>query len=88
MLPVHLQQGGSAQLSCSSFQRWKGRDFRGRGGVSCGTRVDCASTRISTRLRSLLWRPGHLHVNKWGSDHIGFLLSLMGRGRMVTEMSG
>jgi len=88
MLPVHLQQGRSAQLSCSSFQRQKGRDFRGRGGVSYGMQVDCASAQISARLKSLLWRPGHLHANKQGSDHVGFLLSLTGRGRMVTEMSG
>ena len=29
MLPVHLQRGGSAQLSWSAFHKWNGRVFRG-----------------------------------------------------------
>jgi len=88
MPPVHLQRGGSAQFSCSSFHRRKGRDFNVGGGRCAGSTTSWASARSSARLKSFPQGPGQLHAKMRGSALVCFLLSLTGRGRIETEIEG
>ena len=86
--PIHLQRGGSAQLSWSIFHNQKGRVFRGGRGAVSGIWCNWASTRSSARLWSLPQGPGQLHGKRRGSARVGFLLSLAAKWWMEMVIWG
>jgi len=88
MLPIHLQQGVSAQLSWSAFHKQNGRVFKAGRGRASGRWTSWASAHSSARLWSFPQGPGQSQAKICGLARVGFLLSLTASGWMEMEMSG